>query len=874
VKRISTFVVLAALLALVGSQQAFAQTHTVTLVSDTSWKVFDGDPALASSTSLGFAQAVCLNASAPTNCPAGATLYGFVGTGWTADLSSIPGAVWIWAPKITGATAPAELAEYFFVRKFKIKGVPKAGTIQVAADDLAEIRVNGSIVGTTGSTTDASLASTAANSLTSFDITPQLKKGVNRLTVRGQNGEGSFAGCTDCTYSQHPAGIVLGASISFVADDEDDEDDEDDDCSAREKVRFEIPQPGVASSLWEDGTLGLSIPIANDSERTALNVTVTKLKVSGSKRLEPVSFPVALGGMSPKEIRQVPAHVADHDGHLNRQYHVVVHGRYTSSRHRCNFTVKAFFAPGASSDSDTFPGHPGEALKQRPQDAVYPPPPVTELTEPNAESPILVPPGPVRQLFPSTPTPSAGATPGGAAMVDIDVNRNSTSNNAAVPPDPNAARGTDNVVLSTFNTGISFSLDGGSTFTDVNLGAPVAGNPSRTSFFPQSDGGLCCDQVVIYVPRQNLFVWLLQYWPVSTTAPAPGGGTTTTITQPNRLRVAWATPQAIIADFNNAWTYGDLTANNVPGVSSGLGVAANEWLDYPDLAYSRDFLYVGTDRGWPDTPGSVYLGRRIVARLSLAEMADETATVVHYNFTEFSGSNGLNKTHFVQGVPDRMVVAGLDNTSTLRVFTWEDADASAYVRTVAISSITTNYTETAPDGTDWYAVSFPGNISGATYRNGQYLFAFDGGVNAPARPRAYVRLETVTPFELLGIPLISATAEYDIWNSDYAFAMAALGTQGDEVGMGLAVGGGTIGYPQFAVGYKDDFVVYTVTMSDATQISRFGDYFSVRPIPRSASFAAEAYDVVESVAGQTCAVGGCRAIARYVEFHRPVSDPG
>ena len=229
VKRISTFVVLAAMLAFVGSQQALAQAQTATLVSDTSWEVFDGDPASGSATSLGFAQPVCLNASAPANCPAGATLYGFADPGWTADLSSIPGAVWIWAPAITGATAPAELAEFFFVRKIKIKGVPKAGTIQVAADDLAEIRVNGSIVGTTGSTTDASLASASANALTSFDITAQLIKGVNVITVRGQNGEGSFAGCTNCAYSRHPAGIVLGASISFVAADDEDDDEDDDD---------------------------------------------------------------------------------------------------------------------------------------------------------------------------------------------------------------------------------------------------------------------------------------------------------------------------------------------------------------------------------------------------------------------------------------------------------------------------------------------------------------------------------------------------------------------------------------------------------------------------------------------------------------------
>jgi hypothetical protein len=644
--------------------------------------------------------------------------------------------------------------------------------------------------------------------------------------------------------------------------------------ASNRKASFEIPETGIASSVWEDGTIGLTIPIENTSERNAPDVEVTDVKVSDARTLQPASLPIALGEMSPGEVQQVNAAVADRDGRPNAKYHLIVRGHYTTAAHGCNFTLTGFFSSRRLTDSDTFQGRPGETHVQRPQNAVYPPPPVTDVTEPNAESPILIPPGPLRRLFPPTPTPSAGATPGGAALVDIEQNLNSTSNNAGTPPDPNAARGANNVVLSTFNTGISFSLDGGTTFTDVNLLSPVPGNPGRTSFFPQSDGGLCCDQVMIYLPQQNLFVWLLQYWPVATTTPAPGGGTTTTITQPNRLRIAWATPQAIIADFYNAWRYGDLTANNAPGVSSGLGATATEWLDYPDLAYSRNFLYVGIDHGFPNAPGSVYLGRRIVARLNLSELADPTAAVVHYDFNEYSGSNGLNKTHFVQRVPDRMVVAGLDNQSILRVFTWEDADGSAYVRTVGVSSITTSYTETAPDGTDWYAVSFPGNISGASYRNGDYLFAFDGGVSAPGRRRAYVRLETVSPIEVIGIPFLFATAEYDIWNPDYAFAMAALGTQGNEIGIGLAVGGGTLGYPQFAVGYKDDFVVYTVTASNATQISRFGDYFSVRPIPGSETFAAETYDVLQNVAGQTCAMAGCRALARYVEFGRPAPSPG
>lgn len=629
---------------------------------------------------------------------------------------------------------------------------------------------------------------------------------------------------------------------------------------------FTIPMPGIASSVWDDETIGLTIPLENASESTASDVKVTRMQVSNADTVEPSSFPVDLGDIDPDEMRELNAQVVDRDGNLNSKYRVIVRGDYTSSGHGCDFTVSGFFSPSATDDGDTFTGEPGEMQVQDPQNAEYPEPPETSFDEFNAETPILVPPGPDRQLFERTETPSDGEAPAGAPLA-INQNRNSTSNNAGTPPDPNAARGTNGVVLETFNTGISFSTDGGDSFTDVNLFSPVPGQPGRTSFFPQSDAGLCCDQVVIYVPEQNLFVWLLQYTPVSNTTTSPSGGTTTTITQPNRHRLAWATPEAIADDFFNAWTYGDLTANSVPGVSSGLGAAGNEWLDYPDLAYSENFLYVGTDRGFPDSPGGVYAGRRIVARLDLADMADPASTAVRYSFTEYSGSNGLNKSHFVQGVPDRMVLAGLDNTSTLRVFTWEDANDSAYVRTVDISSITTNYTETAPDGTDWYANSFPGNVSGGTHHDGDYVFAFNGGVDNPDRPRAFVRLETVTPDEIFGVPVMSVSAEYEVWNPDYAFAMASLGTQADEIGMVLAVGGGTIGYPQFAVGYKDDFFVQIVTSSDAVQPTRFGDYLSVRPIPGTSRFAGAVYDALETDGG------GTRAVARYVEFGREQEGP-
>ena len=106
--------------------------------------------------------------------------------------------------------------------------------------------------------------------------------------------------------------------------------------------------------------------------------------------------------------------------------------------------------------------------------------------------------------------------------------------------------------------------------------------------------------------------------------------------------------------------------------------------------------------------------------------------------------------------------------------------------------------------------------------------------------------------------------------------MAALGTYPPswQIGIAVAVGGGTIGYPQFAVGFKDDFVVYQVTNSNATQTSRFGDYLQARYISGTRSlFATEVYEVLQNVSGSSCAIAGCRAVMRYVQFGPPPFTP-
>jgi hypothetical protein len=110
------------------------------------------------------------------------------------------------------------LARFYFSKNFILTGHPTNGVIHIAADDFAEVYVNGTSAGMIGSTTDVALASIAQTSLQTFDLTSLLKPGRNTITVKAQNGQKAFSflcGAT-CTYGQHPAAVVFGGSLSFT----------------------------------------------------------------------------------------------------------------------------------------------------------------------------------------------------------------------------------------------------------------------------------------------------------------------------------------------------------------------------------------------------------------------------------------------------------------------------------------------------------------------------------------------------------------------------------------------------------------------------------------------------------------------------------
>lgn len=667
---------------------------------------------------------------------------------------------------------------------------------------------------------------------------------------------------------------------------------------------------GIQSSVWSDGSVVMTIPLEDQGDMAAEDVKLTTLDLQGGSRLLPGALPLAVGQIAPNKMSVQDAHF--NVPGVGKPVDVDIAGTYKVGSHACDFKLRSSITPHGA-NSDPVISKAGATPKVNPVTAAYPPPaqvPPGER-EYNGTS-VRAPMGEPRNLFPSPP-PSTGAQkaqpginpqplPPGAApgnTVQIITNTGGGPYNNGIPPDPDAAGPTSaasdgsQVAIYTANTGISYSINGGGSFTTVNpTSITDPSNPSRTTFFPQSDGGLCCDQVVTYVPSKDIFVWLLLYYPTPITINGKPGTST------NRMRIAWATPAAIKADFLHAWTYTDLTSATV-----GIG---NDWIDYPDLSFSDTYLYVGADRGITNT-GSVYNGQHIFVRMSLSDMVGPGPTVGN-NYMVPNNNNGLVQNHIVQSSHNGMYWSAEPDTSTLVVYSWPDSSGSASAHKINISSYSnSDYTVTAPDGPDWNVA--PNRALGATRTQPVTLcqpgtnctqpdflyFAFSAGRDTKNnRAYPYVRIEKVNTGNF------TLASELDIWNPNYAFATAALGSPGvagqDEVAISLATGGGG-NYANNAVGFLNDFVVYITTNSNSTQASyntdkngniikdsngnptyntRYGDYFDARNAigPKTqfgygTGYSTLGYAVIANSTTQNCAKAGCSANEHFILWGRP-----
>ncbi len=627
-------------------------------------------------------------------------------------------------------------------------------------------------------------------------------------------------------------------------------------------VQIVTGQPGVATD--NPNVLQVALPLYSVGTATAQNITVTSATLLHSTLLTP-NLPIPLGSAAPDGGVIVNA-VFDRSALVPKaSYRMTVSGTYQVGATTYGFSVnRNVVVPPASPGSAVLgigtttsvaidPGH-------YPLPATLPQP---EEQEGNNPIGVLVPASPPQRLFPVTSVAS-GEQPGpGSAAGGVLFGKNTPfGQNGGPPVDPSGATAQTgnaaNIVLNTGNTYASISIDGGTTFTNVNpfcmFGFDTCDAAGNVTGSPLVDGDLCCDQVVQYIPSINRFVWLMQTWP---TGNLRGTNPKTTTPGNNRLRLVVVTPENV-----RAWALGNASSWLVLDLTSGLfNLGTNGWMDYPDLSVGDNFLYVSVDR----------LGTGnglVVSRIALNQLTQ--AQTVTVQFTDPANGGNAHGSHITQNTGNGLYWAGHNGTKKLTVFdlpestsnySWRDVNINTYQNSAA------SYVSNTPTGTNWLgganpvppakgfaleevigAVRVP--VSPGLCPLGQICpppadelwFAWGAGSDpSNSRPQPYVEVVHIDSGDY------SVKQPMHIWNSAFAFAYPAFARNASgEVGVSLGVGGGDR-EAHTSVGFMGDFQVWSLSNSDAS-INRYGDYSNVRRAGLAGNiFSAVGWGIVKGV---------------------------
>jgi hypothetical protein len=341
-------------------------------------------------------------------------------------------------------------------------------------------------------------------------------------------------------------------------------------------------------------------------------------------------------------------------------------------------------------------------------------------------------------------------------------------------PEPSVAEN-GLTVMTTGNSWMSLSEDGGQNFTSVN----------PTTIFPEDYGGYCCDQVLQYVPQHDMFVWLLQYKDV--------GGT-------NAIRIAVQTTQGVRNSNGTAWTYWDFT--NVTFSPSGE-------LDYNDMSFSNSFLY------WTSSIGGG--SNRYVVRIPLEEL--QAMGTVNFQFT---GSTDAFWSHVTQNGRNGVYWAGHEDNSTMLVYSMMDADNFYSWREVPINSWpNAAMTSIAANGNDWLQdASWKTYVRAAATSGDSVYFAWNASSGGGfLEPHIQIVEISTSSFTLKN--------QTQVWNPDFAFAYPYFETNAKgELGMIVAFGGGAFDASS-GVGVLGDNVIYYPGLSSSSR-TNYGHYHTVR----------------------------------------------
>jgi hypothetical protein len=375
------------------------------------------------------------------------------------------------------------------------------------------------------------------------------------------------------------------------------------------------------------------------------------------------------------------------------------------------------------------------------------------------------------------------------------------------------------VVMYTGNWYAARSTDSGQTFQYID---PFTSFPDPTNL------AYCCDQVVNYIASIDTFVWLLQYGPRS----GPEAD--------NIQRLAFAQSPDVAA---GRWTLFDLTA-------ASLGVPG-QFMDFPDLAVGTNYLYVTTNLFTPDGQSA---GAAVV-RIPIKSIGAGSPTAEKFV------SQDLNSFRVAQNIGTTAFFAAHVDTSTLRVFSWNEGDAAPTSTDIGVAKWIggQGYQSQTPDGQRWLDRVDP-RITGATLAKNELWFAWsvDKGSSGLADP--FVQIAHIDAGNL------TLLENVNVFDLNAAVAYGALSSNSDdEVGISYMIGGPQQ-FPSVMVG------ILTGTRKDilasagerGTSDGQWGDYLTVRPIfPDRKLFAATGYTMKGAGDGSNR-----DATPRYIAFGR------
>jgi hypothetical protein len=381
----------------------------------------------------------------------------------------------------------------------------------------------------------------------------------------------------------------------------------------------------------------------------------------------------------------------------------------------------------------------------------------------------------------------------GAAAINFFMNKDvsSAARSRSLVGEPTATADKDTSFM-TGNWWAAVSKNGGGNWSYIN----------PYTKFAKADGGFCCDQYSIFVPKWGITIWLLQYGYSKTTQ--TGGYRIAVSDRANMRKGLW-------------WSYYFRPTN--------LGFSKKTWLDYPHLTFTNNNLYF-TAWVFPGETG----GERgkVLVRLPLKLLKERKGL----NFGYWPLKNAQPGWRMAFGGTHTLYFGDHLTTSRFRIYRWKEGTNSIFYddRNHALW-YSGGKVSPGPDGRRWMGRASSRPL-GAWVSKGEIGFLWcsaKGGFF----PRPFVR---VMRFRESDRKLLK---EETVWNANYSFAWptVSVNSRGHLAGT-LSLGGKGL-YPTTAVWISDDIhssfqpldVVMMGTGNSGPASNHWGDYFSSIPHP-------------------------------------------